>query len=108
YLLIVPLLYFLYRRLKKSNLPRYVLHLIFWGAPLSMLAIETGWIFSEVGRQPWILVGYMKTQHAATTADSVGEMLILFTLLYLFLGIVSSVVLNRMFKNKPAEAELPS
>ncbi|MGO0058946.1 cytochrome ubiquinol oxidase subunit I [Brevibacillus fluminis] len=108
YLLAVPLLYFLYRRLKKGAIPRFVLRLIIGGAPLAMLAIETGWIFAEVGRQPWILVGYMKTQHAATTAGHVGEMLILFTLLYLFLGIVSSLVLMRMFKNKPAEAELRS
>lgn len=48
----------------------------------------------------------MKTQHAATTADNVGEMLVMFSLLYAFLAIVCSLVLKRMFKNKPIEAEL--
>lgn len=106
YLLVVPLVYFAYKRWKKGELPRYLMRLIIWGAPLSMLAIELGWIFSEVGRQPWILVGYMKTSNAATTADNVGEMLILFSLLYTFLAVVCTLVLKRMFKNKPAEVEL--
>ncbi|GED52756.1 cytochrome ubiquinol oxidase subunit I [Brevibacillus borstelensis] len=106
YMLVVPLLYFAVRRWKKGNVPRPLLHAIFWGAPLSILAIELGWIFSEIGRQPWILVGYMKTQHAATTADNVGEMLVMFSLMYAFLAIVCSLVLKRMFKNKPIEAEL--
>lgn len=106
YMVAVPILYFAVRRWKKGQVPRALLHAIFWGAPLAMLAIELGWIFSEIGRQPWILVGYMKTQHAATTADNVGEMLILFSLLYAFLAIVCSLVLKRMFKNKPVELEL--
>ncbi|USG66297.1 cytochrome ubiquinol oxidase subunit I [Brevibacillus ruminantium] len=106
YMLVVPILYFIWRRWKKGQVPRAILHAIFWGAPLAILAIELGWIFSEIGRQPWILVGYMKTQHAATTADNVGEMLVMFSLLYAFLAIVSSIVLKRMFKNKPVELEL--
>lgn len=106
YLLAVPILYLAYRRWNKGQIPRFLLHMVTWGAPLSMLAIELGWVFAEIGRQPWILVGYMKTAHAATTADNVGEMLLLFGLLYAFLAIVCAVVLTRMFKNKPAEAEL--
>jgi len=106
YMLLVPVLYFLYRKVRKRETPKWLLRSVLWGAPLAVLAVELGWIFSEIGRQPWILVGYMKTQHAATTASNVGEMLILFTLLYTFLGVVSSVVLTKMFKNKPIENEL--
>lgn len=106
YMMVIPLLYFIWRRWRKTETPRLLLHAIVWGAPLSILAIEVGWIFSEIGRQPWILVGYMKTKHAATTADNVGEMLILFGLLYLFLGVVSSLVLSKMFAKKPIQAEL--
>jgi cytochrome d ubiquinol oxidase subunit I len=106
YMTLIPVLYFLFRKWRKGEVPKWLLRAILWGAPLSMLAIELGWIFSEIGRQPWILVGYMKTAHAATTADNVGEMLVLFTLLYLFLGVVSTLVLKRMFKNNPVEAEL--
>lgn len=106
YMLVVPLVYFYYRRKHSEQGPRLLYRAIIWGAPLSLLAIELGWMFTEIGRQPWILVGYMKTAHAATTADNVGEMLILFSLLYIFLAVTSSLVLARMFRNKPAEAEL--
>ncbi len=106
YLIVVPIAYFLYHWRKKDHTPSVLLRLIFWGAPLTFIAVEVGWIFAEIGRQPWILVGYMRTRHAVTTAANVGEMLILFSLLYLFLGITASIVLKRMFKNKPAEAEL--
>jgi cytochrome bd ubiquinol oxidase subunit I len=83
---------------------------LLWGivasGPLAMLAIEFGWIYAEVGRQPWILRGYMKVADAATKADGVGLTFALFVGLYILLGILCVVVLIKMFKNKPAEAEL--
>ncbi|MEI5905982.1 cytochrome ubiquinol oxidase subunit I [Bacillus spongiae] len=83
---------------------------LLWGivasGPLAMLAIEFGWIFAEVGRQPWILRGYMKVAEAATKGDGVGITFILFVLLYIVLAVLTIVVLIKMFKNKPAEAEL--
>lgn len=74
--------------------------------PLSILAIEFGWIYAEVGRQPWILRGYMKVAEGATTADNVGITFIMFLILYIVLAIMTVVVLTRMFKNRPAEEEL--
>ncbi|MGC5325288.1 cytochrome ubiquinol oxidase subunit I [Brevibacillus sp. SYSU BS000544] len=106
YMIIIPLIYLFYRRRNRQVTPRPVLQGILWGGPLSMLAIELGWIFAEIGRQPWILVGYMKTNDAATTAANVGEMLLLFASLYTFLGIVCTMVLIRMFRKKPIEQEL--
>ncbi|WP_284139568.1 MULTISPECIES: cytochrome ubiquinol oxidase subunit I [unclassified Virgibacillus] len=80
--------------------------LIVAGGPLSMIAIETGWWLAEVGRQPWILRGLMKTAEAATTSEHVDIMLLLFCGLYLILGIGSVVVLSRMFRKNPVEREL--
>jgi cytochrome bd ubiquinol oxidase subunit I len=83
---------------------------LLWGivasGPLAMMAIEFGWIYAEVGRQPWILRGYMKVADAATKADGVGLTFVMFVALYILLGILCVVVLIKMFKNKPAEAEL--
>ncbi|WP_010171730.1 cytochrome ubiquinol oxidase subunit I [Bacillus coahuilensis] len=83
---------------------------VLWGivaaGPLSMLAIEFGWLYAEVGRQPWILRGYMTVSEAATKGDGVGITFVLFILLYMILAIVTISVLIKMFKNKPAEAEL--
>lgn len=74
--------------------------------PLALVAIEAGWWFTEVGRQPWILRGYMKTADAATTSGQVDLMLILFAGLYIILGIGTVVVLTRMYKRNPVEKEL--
>lgn len=80
--------------------------LIVLGGPLSVLAIEAGWWLDEVGRQPWILRGVMRTKEAATTSGQVDFMLLLFAGLYLILGIGSIVVLMRMFRKNTVEQEL--
>lgn len=80
--------------------------LIVLGGPLSIIAIEAGWWMTEVGRQPWILRGLMRTSEAATTSGQVDSMLILFSGLYIVLGIGSAVVLSRMFRNNSIEQEL--
>lgn len=82
------------------------LWLIVLSGPLSVIAIETGWWLTEVGRQPWILRNIMRTIDAATTSEYVDMMLILFSLLYLILGIGTIVVMTRMFKKYPVEKEL--
>ncbi|PYZ94072.1 cytochrome ubiquinol oxidase subunit I [Salipaludibacillus keqinensis] len=76
------------------------------GGPLAMLAIQSGWIFAEVGRQPWILNGVMLTEEGATTSPHVDLMLILFSILYAVLGITCVTVLRKMFKSNPVEHEL--
>ncbi|WP_394141665.1 cytochrome ubiquinol oxidase subunit I [Cytobacillus oceanisediminis] len=80
--------------------------LIVLGGPLSMIAIEAGWWFTEVGRQPWVLRGIMRTEDAATTSGQVDLMLLLFAGLYLVLAIGSIVVLTRMFRKNTVEQEL--
>jgi len=73
---------------------------------LSIIAIEAGWWMAEVGRQPWVLRGIMKTQDAATTSGQVSTMLLMFAILYLVLGVGSIVVLRRMFRKNPVEREI--
>lgn len=80
--------------------------LIVLGGPLSIIAIEAGWWMAEVGRQPWVLRGIMRTEQAATTSGQVGTMLLLFCLLYFVLGVGSVVVLTRMFRKNPVEQEI--
>ncbi|MBO8155730.1 MAG: cytochrome ubiquinol oxidase subunit I [Bacillaceae bacterium] len=85
---------------------KWMLRAIVWSAPLSLLAIEIGWFFAEVGRQPWILRGYLKVSETATTSPHVDTLIIVFGLLYIVLTIGAGVVLRRMFKNNPPEQEL--
>jgi cytochrome d ubiquinol oxidase subunit I len=46
--------------------------------PLPYIAVECGWIVREVGRQPWVVYGLLRTEHAASVvpaADITGSML---------------------------------
>jgi cytochrome bd ubiquinol oxidase subunit I len=107
YTVVVSFLYLLFDKLKSFNPHnKWLLWAIVLSGPLSLIAIEVGWIFAEVGRQPWILRGYMKVAEGATTADNVGLMFLIFIVLYMVLAVVCSIVLIKMFKNKPAEVEL--
>ncbi|WP_395940601.1 cytochrome ubiquinol oxidase subunit I [Bacillus sp. HMF5848] len=74
--------------------------------PLAMLAIQAGWWFTEVGRQPWIMRGFMKTAEGATDSNYVWVMFIVFAFVYLILMIGTAVVLTRMFRNNPVEYEI--
>ncbi|SFS53767.1 cytochrome ubiquinol oxidase subunit I [Paenibacillus sp. BC26] len=92
------------RELAFSN--KRILRGIILAAPLAMLTIEHGWIFSEVGRQPWILRGIMRTSEGATVSDHVDTMLWVFALLYIVLAFSSVTVLTRMFRSNSAEQEI--
>ena len=71
-------------------------------APLGFLALESGWFVTEVGRQPWIIQGVMRTSDAITPASGVVELFIGFTLLYVLLSFTVIVLLGRIAKGKVA------
>ncbi|OXL83926.1 cytochrome D ubiquinol oxidase subunit I [Paenibacillus sp. SSG-1] len=103
----ISFLYFLFVFWKKRNeLNKWILRMIALGAPLAFLGVELGWFYAELGRQPWIIRGYMRVEEAATTSPSVRILFFFFLLLYIVLGTVSVLVLRRMFYNNPAEVEM--
>jgi cytochrome d ubiquinol oxidase subunit I len=107
--ILLTILAAVYFALYKRGFNPYRKSLLFFtvfSGPLAMLTIEIGWFFAEVGRQPWILRGYMKTFEGATTADHVGLLLFVFASLYFVLGVVCISVLRKMFTKNPAEKEL--
>ena len=84
-----------------------LLKLLLWSIPLPYLAIELGWTLAEVGRQPWIVYGLMKTADAASPAISTGQVLttvIGFTLVYTLLGIADFYLLFKYARKGPAAA----
>lgn len=70
-----------------------------WGAvlcaPLGMLAVEAGWTVTEVGRQPWIIRGVMRTQEAVTSQPGLWTTLYLHIGIFVFLGLFVVVMLRR-------------
>ncbi len=63
--------------------------------PLGFLAVEAGWIVTEVGRQPWIIYGIMKTADAVTPVPFQVYHLIIFTLVYLMLSVTAVWLMRR-------------
>jgi cytochrome d ubiquinol oxidase subunit I len=66
--------------------------------PMGFIAIEAGWMVTEVGRQPWIIYGYLRTADALTPRPGVLYTFTLYAALYSILTIVVAVLLNRQFK----------
>jgi cytochrome d ubiquinol oxidase subunit I len=62
----------------------------------AILALWSGWIVTEVGRQPWIVNGYMKTSEAVTDANGIWGAFIFTLLLYTAIGTIAVLVLRRM------------
>jgi cytochrome d ubiquinol oxidase subunit I len=68
---------------------RWVLKLFAWSIPLPIAACQLGWITAEVGRQPWIVYGLLKTSQGASVVVSAAEIvfsIVLFGIIYLLLG----------------------
>lgn len=71
--------------------------------PLGFIAIEAGWVVTEVGRQPWIIYEVMRTEEALTDVPNLTVPLITFTILYIFLAIVVVWLLYRQMIVDPDE-----
>jgi cytochrome d ubiquinol oxidase subunit I len=73
----------------------------------AILALWCGWIVTEVGRQPWIVQGYMRTSEAVTEAKGIWFTFGLVLLLYAALGTAAVLVLrsmSRRWREQGAEA----
>jgi cytochrome d ubiquinol oxidase subunit I len=66
--------------------------------PFGFLATEAGWIVTEVGRQPWVVNGLVRTADAVTPMTGLVYPMTLFTLLYLGLGAVVVVVMRSLVR----------
>jgi cytochrome d ubiquinol oxidase subunit I len=67
---------------------RPVLALLVLCAPLGVVALEAGWVVTEVGRQPWIIQGVMRTSEAVTPVQGLSATLVGYALIYLVLAVV--------------------
>ncbi|MHB0949002.1 MAG: cytochrome ubiquinol oxidase subunit I [Gemmatimonadaceae bacterium] len=57
-------------------------------APFGFICIEAGWMVTEIGRQPWVVQGLLRTADAVTPMPGLVVPFTLFTLLYLLLGAI--------------------
>jgi cytochrome d ubiquinol oxidase subunit I len=74
---------------------RVFLKAIFWSTPLGFIAMEAGWTVTELGRQPWIIQGVMRTSEAVTPMPGLVVPFVLFTLIYVGLAAVVITLIRR-------------
>ncbi|MCF8241062.1 MAG: cytochrome ubiquinol oxidase subunit I [Melioribacteraceae bacterium] len=90
---------------------RWFLYILVFSVLLPQVANQIGWISAEVGRQPWIVYGLLRTSEAlskAVSAEQVLFSLILFIIIYAFLFVLFLYLLNEKIKHGPEEAEQSS
>ena len=83
---------------------RGLLGFLMWAPILPMLAIQLGWATAEVGRQPWIVWGELRTVDAISQAVPAGEILttiILFTVIYALLYVAWARVVIGFLRKGP-------
>ncbi|MFW9906185.1 MAG: cytochrome ubiquinol oxidase subunit I [Candidatus Thorarchaeota archaeon] len=91
---------------KDSTSRKWFLRISILSVPLPWIAIQLGWIATEVGRQPWVVQGLMYTRNAisSTSVVDAGQVLftlIVFILVYLLLFVVWLALTLRIIKHGP-------
>jgi cytochrome d ubiquinol oxidase subunit I len=76
---------------------KWLLRALVGCAPLGFIAVETGWFVTELGRQPWIIYGVMRTRDAVTPMPGLFVPFTTFTVVYLLLGVIVIFLLRRQF-----------
>lgn len=87
----------LFRRKRLLESPRF-LKLMVWSIPLPYLANELGWVLAEVGRQPWIVYGLIKTSEAVSPIGSTQVMVSLAAFIAIY-GLLGAAGFYLMVKN---------
>jgi cytochrome d ubiquinol oxidase subunit I len=107
-MLALAIVYFiaLFKKKKWFNAP-WFLKLFVAAIPLGFIALEAGWTVTEVGRQPWIIQGVMRTADAVTPMPGIRYTFYLFTAVYLSLSMVVIFMLYRQIKMVPKMYDLP-
>lgn len=79
-------------------------------AALAVIALEAGWTTTEVGRQPWIVYGLMRTEDAVTANSGVWISLIVMIAVYASMAVIASRVLLGMARRwrEDPDSDLPT
>lgn len=102
FMLLIAILYLIILVKKKSwQNKRWLLKLFVIATPMGFIAVEAGWSVTEVGRQPWIIYGIMRTSDAVTPMPGIIYSFYIFTAVYLSLSAIVVFMLYRQIKMVP-------
>ena len=97
-------------RRNNLNVPKWAWNVAIFAAPVPVLASSMGWMFTEMGRQPWLVFSLMKTADGVSPGVSGLEVLLSlvgFTLIYGVLAVVELKILLEAIKTGPKLEETP-
>ncbi|HEY3687470.1 MAG TPA: cytochrome ubiquinol oxidase subunit I [Streptosporangiaceae bacterium] len=82
---------------------RILLKFLVWMLPLPFVAVVCGWLVREVGRQPWVIYGVLRTSNAAAplSTGAVAASLVVFTLLFAVLAATDWLLMARLARRGP-------
>jgi cytochrome d ubiquinol oxidase subunit I len=86
---------------------KWLMHVFAWSVFLPQIANQAGWFAAEMGRQPWVVYGLLRTSDAlskSVKANQIVFSLILFGLVYLTLFALFIYLLNKKIKHGPVSA----
>lgn len=87
----------------KKTLPdsNIFLRVLVFTSPLGFVATEAGWFVTELGRQPWVVQGIMLTKDAVTPMKVLAVPFLMFSCLYIFLGVIVVFLLKHQIVHSP-------
>lgn len=101
-MMFIGILYFIALWKKKEWLKQpWFLKLFIIATPTGFIALEAGWTVTEVGRQPWIIQGVMRTSEAVTKMPGIQYTFYLFTFIYFTLSVFVVFLLKRQIQMVP-------
>lgn len=99
-MMMIGLFYFFMRWRKWNYLTnKWWLRMIAWATPIGFIALEAGWTVTEVGRQPWIIYGVMKTKDALTPMPGIQWTLFTIVSVYILLTVTVVWLMARQIKS---------
>ncbi|MGH2809836.1 MAG: cytochrome ubiquinol oxidase subunit I, partial [Actinomycetota bacterium] len=96
-------------RWRRKKLPSSSLFLkaVVASGPASFVAIETGWMVTEIGRQPWIVQGFMRVKDAVTTNPGIVWHLIGTVVIYVLLAAACTYLLLKLASDARSRGDAP-
>jgi cytochrome bd ubiquinol oxidase subunit I len=98
---------------RRRDIPRtpWFLRAVAVSGVAAVVALECGWIVTEVGRQPWVVYGVMRTEDAVTGASGIWVTFAAALVIYAALGVATVLILRTMSRRwrsaDEAEVEVP-
>ncbi|MEU4807055.1 cytochrome ubiquinol oxidase subunit I [Actinosynnema sp. NPDC023587] len=88
---------------------RFPLYLMVIGIPLPFVAAVGGWVFREMGRQPWLVYGLLRTEDAvsAVSRDAMLFSFVAFTAVFVVLAVADWVLIARLVRRGPVDEPVP-